>query len=610
MIIERVIIQGFMRFGSAQTLEFRSGLNLIEGDNGAGKSSILDAIVWCLFGKTMRGLTGDSVINRDVGKNCFVQLGGETDRGDEWILVRGKKYRSKPNYLDFAINGKSLAAQGEPRETQRIINQTLGVDYDVFVNSTVFGQGVKWRFTELTDAQRKSVLDKFLGFEKLNAALDYVKERAASMLREWGDAKKGLDTIDTQIESTRENIQTAKDTWETQVRERLEETREELRDVRDQIKKLSLPPASASHDLKLLQSKLKVQTEVVTKMRDQFAEAQSERADSAARARAAWKLVTDAKEKYEKQAELKTGKCPECGSKITAANRKKHLKETKAALDKLNIEHDTIDYEAQGWDRKYSRLQKELPVIEKHTHELTAKIVTAQQEEAVAKESKRRLSDLKKRRTKLKSELETRKDSLQQPPTEKYKKKLVALKRDRKNMAVTVERWADKAKLYEFWVDGFGNTGIKSHLLDHVVPVLNSKLADYARQLAPKTHIEFDSQSVTKKGEARDKIDVSVTIDDGADQYQGNSVGERRKVDIIIARALQSLNERNSSMAFWDEVFESLDSTSCEDVMTMLRTEAQDKSVFVISHQEWLKAYFPSILTVTKEKGFSILEWS
>ena len=177
-----------------------------------------------------------------------------------------------------------------------------------------------------------------------------------------------------------------------------------------------------------------------------------------------------------------------------------------------------------------------------------------------------------------------------------------------------VESLTGEADRYRFWVEGFGNAGIKSHLLDHVVPILNKRAQKYAQTLMEGVDVSFSAQKKLKSGELRDKFDITVSNSHGADGYLGNSGGEKRKIDIIVARTLQSLEEDRSSMtcnlSWWDEVFESLEETSCEAVMTMLREEATHRpAVFVISHLDWLKPHFTRILRVIKSGGFSRIEW-
>jgi DNA repair exonuclease SbcCD ATPase subunit len=188
----------------------------------------------------------------------------------------------------------------------------------------------------------------------------------------------------------------------------------------------------------------------------------------------------------------------------------------------------------------------------------------------------------------------------------KARKRVARLERSLQGLA------ADLAH-QRFWLEGFGNRGVKSYYLDYVVPLLNERAAYYASLLATDVRVAFNTESATAKGELRDRFRVSVVNKRGAAHYGGNSAGERRKVDIVVARALQSLLEGRGQAAtnllWYDEVFESLDAGSVEAVIGMLREDAKRYgTVFVVSHQEWLQDYFPRALRVVKRRGFSVVE--
>jgi DNA repair exonuclease SbcCD ATPase subunit len=169
-----------------------------------------------------------------------------------------------------------------------------------------------------------------------------------------------------------------------------------------------------------------------------------------------------------------------------------------------------------------------------------------------------------------------------------------------------VETRADNLK---FWVDAFGNAGIKSYLLDSVTPFLNNKANEYLSKLAGSTmRIEFSTQTRLANGELRDKFEIRLLNNVGGDSYESNSEGEKRRIDLAISLALQDLIRSRSNsklnILLYDEIFDSLDSVGCENAIQLL-TEMQDKveSIFVITHNDILKTYFDKYLIVTKEEG-------
>ncbi len=167
----------------------------------------------------------------------------------------------------------------------------------------------------------------------------------------------------------------------------------------------------------------------------------------------------------------------------------------------------------------------------------------------------------------------------------------------------------DKIENLKFWVESFGNSGIKSYLLDSVTPFLNNKTNEYLSKLAGSTmRIEFSTQTRLANGELRDKFEIQLLNQVGGNSYESNSEGEKRRIDLAISLALQDLIRSRSNsklnILLYDEIFDSLDSVGCENAIQLL-TDIQGKvdSIFVITHNDILKSYFDKYLQVVKENG-------
>lgn len=174
MIIQNIIIQNFMRWIHLEFDLNQIGLNLIEGRNGQGKSSILEAILWCLYGKTLRGLAGDDVINNTIGKNCAVALHFMAS-GKSISVIRYRKHDQHKNELFLTVSGVD-SRRWSNRSTQEDIIQIIGMDMTAFVNSVLFGGGLFKYFAGLTDKEQKTVLDALTGVSIYDDALKVVKE--------------------------------------------------------------------------------------------------------------------------------------------------------------------------------------------------------------------------------------------------------------------------------------------------------------------------------------------------------------------------------------------------------------------------------------------------
>jgi len=163
----------------------------------------------------------------------------------------------------------------------------------------------------------------------------------------------------------------------------------------------------------------------------------------------------------------------------------------------------------------------------------------------------------------------------------------------------------------DFWVEGFGNRGIKSMLLGSIVPMLNESASVYANFLTDgEIDVTFSSTTETKGGETRDRLAVLVS-EKGVGSYNACSGGERRRADVVVLLALHDLISRRSqttvNLLVFDEVFESLDSTGVERLSLLLQEFAKEKAVYVVSHQAEMGDFFDRVVRVRKEGGVSCI---
>ena len=145
------------------------------------------------------------------------------------------------------------------------------------------------------------------------------------------------------------------------------------------------------------------------------------------------------------------------------------------------------------------------------------------------------------------------------------------------------------------------------------MPELNAKANYYASMLMDdEVQIEFKTESTLKSGESRDKFNVSIVSGGEVVEYANCSSGEKGRIDVSILLSLQNLifsrGANNCNLVVFDEVFEHLDITGVERVVNLLREEAKDKAILVISHQNELKDYFDNQILVVKDENGSRIE--
>jgi DNA repair exonuclease SbcCD ATPase subunit len=170
-----------------------------------------------------------------------------------------------------------------------------------------------------------------------------------------------------------------------------------------------------------------------------------------------------------------------------------------------------------------------------------------------------------------------------------------------------------QSDILKFWEYGFGLRGIRSMLLDGVAEQLTEKANGYLKAMSGGgLWLEVLTQSHTKDGELRDKLEVRVFNNHGAGCYGGNSSGERQRIDIALALALHAMGLERAQQKFgfiiMYELFAHLDETGCENVIDLLRKERTNLgTVFVVSHNPLLSQRFDAGIMVEKRNGISTL---
>ena len=163
----------------------------------------------------------------------------------------------------------------------------------------------------------------------------------------------------------------------------------------------------------------------------------------------------------------------------------------------------------------------------------------------------------------------------------------------------------------EFWIKAFGNTGIKSALLDSVTPRLNASAARYSDLLTDGyMQVRFNTQRALASGGMKEEFSVEVEVAGGASSYELSSDGQRRRADVVTTLALGDLAVSRVgvplNLLVLDEIFDSLDAAGMEKATNMLHSMANDRgSIFVITHSEVVAANFPAVIRIRNDHGVS-----
>jgi len=626
MIFKRLEIKNFLSYRNA-TLDLQNpGLTLVTGrnldapyaeSNGSGKSSLLSALVWALFGKAFHELTGDEVINNQVGKDCSVTL-DFSENGLNGKIVRFRKLAGATG-LRLFINGKE-ATRASVAETQKLIDSLLGVDFKTFSNVIAFPQGNARLFASLTDREQKEILEKMLNLEVLTEYLQRTKELKSQIEDEKAEKASELEKQELLLErSTSQlvmlkekekefdeqkklSLQRLKDDL-TEIEERLRVSQQQLKDFKD------LTP-----DIEALQEKLNAfDEETLLSSRQEFLSSHAEYSQ----------LVKTTKEQIE-QLQLRIQRihslkgmerCPYCGQRLTKEGLVKFAKELQLMIDEEEKKLNMATRQVGLFSNEIVRVDKKLEKIQQMKQELEQLKSQAHIQEVKKAALEGEIRRLKEQLTSKQKEIESKRkeNSPYKSLIAKEEANQIKLKSSISALIKVIEKQNEELEYLKFWEVGFGNQGLKSFILDSIIDFLNKEANYYSQKLSDgDIQINFHTQERLKSGKVRERFGVDVKLRNGAHLYNGTSGGERRRVNLAILLALRKLVASRTSKQFnlliCDEIFDALDTSGIDRAMEILMEEARKGAkVFLVTHSpRFIETdVFDEILVVEKKDGIS-----
>ena len=630
MIFGYIEIENFFRIREKVKIQLNNqGLVLITGNNGDGKSTIFESLIWCITGTTVRGYKADQVVNRDVGKDCSVTV-VMTDGGlIAYRVTRYRKHKTGKNKLelislDFNSQVETDLTQQTNDDTQSKLNEIMGIDFDTFTNGPMMPQGSFKRFSEMSDAEIKSVLEKAIQISVISQAQAKAKQKAnevqLKILQVGADFNKHSSTLDSK-QSEMMHLQIEHENFDSMTAREISLCVSRLNELKDRLSKLDkeYKVDELKDQLVLAKAAYDKVCEIYNTLQSKWKSDENE-ADEAFR-QAEIQHMMVAKE-CERLQEAKTriksleGTCPSCEQSIPVSYVEKLFNETdkifqesntnlktnlapkvhesQKALQQLRVDRDVALEQAKSiWLDSIDKIHD----VEHHI----------EINEGRVRELKQCKSDVIKAEESL--DLVKRKVSPFASIIKKNQEDQNEAKRHLTRIIPRLKSLSIEKEQLEFWVDGFSNKGLKSFVLASVVPFLDSKVAEYSRVLTDgELEIRFHTQTTLKSGETREKFYVEVSNKVGAEDYVGSSGGERRRADLAISFTLSDLfsirSKKSFPQRFFDEPFSELDEAGIEAVMQLLQEMVtRSGSIFVITHQEYMKSMFDKVITVEKIDG-------
>lgn len=648
MQFKRIEAQNFLSFHSMELDLENRGLILIDGDNqtetdaiernGAGKSSMISAIFYAIYGELPNGEKADAVINRDVGKGTEVKLYFEKD-GKDYLIHRGRK----KNFTKV-FQGETELTSSTMSATQTLIDTLIGIPKEVFMTTIYFDGHNSTPFSSLTDKQKKEYLETLVDIDVYRVAHELTKEDIKQLdsdvqaTRAKIDADRNtlkyMEEKQKQEQARKNGLLNSVSAYDKQVVDLEEEkqkylvsTSDQRATLREAIENAQRPNMDVYNAVVYQRDQLQ---QTVTKLRNEMMEIQRDTQTlDLKQQRVSMQIESDlavVKEKMERSKEWQeTTTCLVCGNVIDDEHKKIELQKLYAELpqytDRINAnraELPIIEDEKSSNELKYNDFVNELQKVENDLSEVNARLTKLDnaQREAMAniQANQAQLQQLEQPIAGFDSAVETAKSNKQIVLGQLEhivddSDRIIEFKKQVKETELSISDAMDRRGKLQQALEAFSDKGIKSHVLDLVTPHLNEAVNRYLAKLTGSTIlVEFSTQSLKSDGTLTDKFDVKVINNGEEATYASLSSGEKRRVDIAISLTLQDLvmakSELSVNVLFYDELFEALDGIGSENVVELLKERLDSvDSIFVITHNESLAPLFNDKITVVKDKN-------
>lgn len=631
-------IDNFLVIGSAKVNLADRGLILIQGENdddssalsnGAGKSSLMDALCWCLTGTTARGVSGDEVVNNKVGKDTRVMV-PIIEGSDTYEVVRHRKHKPHKNALHLAhidaAGVRTDLTKGTDKLTQEEVYKILGCGYEVFKSAIYAGQEQMPDLPAMTDKSLKMLIEEAAGTEILEQAYKEASQR-------FQKASHARDTVNAELERARLDRISAEG-METMLKADITrwvdnqttviananvvvaDLTAKFRSAKADLDKLDEPSARTA--LMKEQAKLDaVETErdIERKLVDELTKADSAVNTISVRLNQTEENIHHERRDIEKFNEKVGTPCPSCGKDFCEHDIEDARKLAAERLDVLTLKRDERAIELEDARKSRQTLAERL---KKHRASMTDISATSARIEALNK-LLHEIAGVKAGVSKLAGQLrdamarvaeEKKREHPYAKQLERAEKEIELAKATIESLEKSLEEADRKLEIANTVVKVFAPAGVRAHILDTVTPALNDQTAKYLGTLSDG-NIAATWTTLVKnaKGELREKFSIEVAKASGSASFAGLSGGEKRKVRIACALALQDLVASRATkpidLFIGDEIDQALDTNGLERLTAVLEEKARERgTVVVISHND-LKDWVSQILTVRNTGGIA-----
>jgi DNA repair exonuclease SbcCD ATPase subunit len=546
----------------------KANTTLISGENGAGKSTMLDALCFVLFGKPYRNINIPQLTNSINEKDCMVEV--EFSIGDDEYKVRRGL---SPKVFEVYKNGDLIDQEASSRDYQRLFEETiLRMSYKAFCQVVILGSANYVPFMRLTAADRRSIVEAILDINIFSTMNTLLKARVAK-------TKEDLTDIEGQISVAKQRIAL----HEKYLENRAKDTEDREQDLRSQMEEGNLNIETLTVEVEAIRSRIgSLLSEVDDKKTTE--KAITDLSVIHRQLKGKVRVIHEELSFYETN-----DTCPTCSQQIDEAFKHTVTTDKKSKLD-------TVKQGIEEIEETVSRTRERMEQIESVFKEI-------RDQETLAVEKETSIKGIRKSIDRAKVTLDEMVEQ-RSKDTDKERQELEQLKTDTDEMGRERDVLIDDQFHYGIAANLLKDSGIKGRIIKHYIPLINRTINRYLTQMNLFVNFTLDEEfNETIKSRHYDVF-----------SYASFSEGEKKKIDLALLFAWRAIasskNSMSTNLLLMDEILDgSLDDTAVEAFLEILKGFDRSVHVFVISHKpkELLESKFERHLKFVKKSNFSRL---
>ena len=565
IVFKKVRYKNFISTGNYYTeIDFqRSSNTLIIGSNGAGKSTMLDALCFTLFGKAFRSINKPQLINAINQKDCVTEC--EFDIGNKkYKIIRG----IKPNIFEIYQDGDLLNQDAASRDYQEYLEKfILKLNYKSFTQIVILGSASFVPFMQLSASDRRSIIEDLLDIQIFSTMNTVLKEKMSGNKDHVVENNSKLQIVEAKIEIQNTHIKSIQKTND----EKVEEYDNQIKLYNTDILELQEKIQQTSNSINILQTDVENKIEVEARLK-KFTKLESQIENNLSKYRADISFFEQ------------NDNCPTCKQEIALGFKEQQIKENNDRVTEI--------------ESGLKVLEEKLLAEQERLNEITVKQKEIQKLQISNATNTTSITETNKYIAKLKSQIESLKSNKDNLDAENTK--LNELNNELEVILQKKKELIDEKTYYEAASSLLKDTGIKTKIIKQYLPVINKVVNKHLATFDFFVNFNLDeSFKETIKSRHRDAF-----------SYESFSEGEKQRIDMALMLTWRTIaklkNSANTNLLILDEIFDSsLDANGTEYLMNILHM-LEDVNLFVISHKgDILQDKFRSVIKFEKVNNFS-----